>query len=178
MNPLKSLASDTASFREISDRVDETLRLIAQMPVPDGLEGRIQAAVEAAPRESRVLSWPVESKGKGRWVSSTGFRAAAAAAIVCVVLGGGWGILMHIQVAQPPTATVQPQPLQPAGNGGFSSAGAIRTPQTLNGPVVTPAAPAKNSGKADSATIQKPVVRTGTSRADKNAAGPVAAPIK
>jgi hypothetical protein len=61
-------------------------------------------------------------------------RSAAAAAIVFVVAGGGWGIYSRVLPGQP--ARVIAQPPHGPSSGGFSSAGAMRTPQTLNGPVV------------------------------------------
>jgi hypothetical protein len=61
-------------------------------------------------------------------------RSAAAAAIVCVVVGGGWGVYSRVQPAQTPKAVAMPPRV--AAPGGFSSAGAMRTPQTLDGPVL------------------------------------------
>jgi hypothetical protein len=61
-------------------------------------------------------------------------RTAAAAAIVFVVAGGGWGVYTHVQHGQngqPGKVIVMSRTLQP---GGFSGAGAMRTPQTLPGP--------------------------------------------
>jgi hypothetical protein len=61
-------------------------------------------------------------------------RSAAAAAIVFVVVGGGWGVYSRVQ--QPQAAKVITMPARVAAPGGFSNAGAMRTPNTLNGPVV------------------------------------------
>jgi hypothetical protein len=61
-------------------------------------------------------------------------RGAAAAAIVFVVAGGGWGIYSRVHTAVPAKATAMPPHVGAAS--GFSSAGAMRTPQTLKGPVV------------------------------------------
>jgi len=112
--------------------VESTLRFVANLPAPQGLEDRVQAALLAAsvpaPQAARVLAWPTASKRKYTWM-----RAAAAAAIVFVVAGGGWGIYSRVQPAQQAGAPVLPAHIAtpPAG---FSSAGAMRTPQTLNGP--------------------------------------------
>lgn len=66
-------------------------------------------------------------------------RTAAAAAIVFVVVGGGWGVYSRVQHGQPARIIVLPH--IPVG-GGFSSAGAMRTPVTVPGPVLThPATP-------------------------------------
>jgi hypothetical protein len=109
--------------------VEETLRLIASLPAPQGLEDRVQAALHSAPRTARILDWPAALGPQSAWL-----RAAAAAAIVFVVAGGGWGVYSHVQQGHPARVIVQPAPGPAAG--GFSGAGAMRTPQTLNGPVV------------------------------------------
>lgn len=106
---------------------EETLRLIATMPAPEGLEDRVKAKLQSAPSRATVIAWP-PSVGGG-WM-----RAAAAAAIVMVVAGGGWGVYSHIQVAPVPSAVIDSQPL--TGTGRFSTAGAIHIPQTVQGPVV------------------------------------------
>jgi hypothetical protein len=72
-------------------------------------------------------------------------RAAAAAAIVLAVAGGGWGVFSHIQIAPVPSALVEPQ--LPSGAGRFSTAGAMHVPQTVKGPVV--AVPVSDKEKQD-----------------------------
>jgi hypothetical protein len=152
MNPQNPFAPDSASVENgsrsasIDETLRETLRLIATLPAPEGLEERIHAGVRAGLladsstaakadlHSGRLLLWPARLRVESSWWHSAGMRAAAAAAIVCVVLGGGWGILSRVPTAQPQTAVSQPH--RPSLSGGFSSAGAIRTPQTLNGPVV------------------------------------------
>lgn len=106
---------------------EETLRLIANLPAPEGLENRVKAKLQSAPRRGNVIGWPFA-------VANGWMRAAAAAAIVVVVAGGGWGVYSHIQVAPVPSAVVDPQPLNGAGR--FSTAGAMHVPQTVQGPVV------------------------------------------
>lgn len=112
---------------------ERTLRLLATLPAPRGLEERVKAGLHAAPSRGMVVAWPFSADARG-WMSGASARAAAAAAIVLVVAGGGWGVYSHIQLAPTPSAIVQPQ--VPAGAGGFSAAGATRKPQTLEGPVV------------------------------------------
>jgi len=107
---------------------DETLRLIAHLPPPQGLEDRVHVALLSRPLRGRILSWPSAPRLESNWM-----RSAAAAAIVFVVAGGGWGIYSHMQ---PPQAKVIVMPMHVAPQGGFSSAGAMRTPNTLNGPVL------------------------------------------
>ena len=108
---------------------EETLRLIASLPAPEGLQLRVRTGLTSRSRPARVLTWPRPLQPEGNWM-----RAAAAAAIVFVVAGGGWGVYSHVQQGQSARVIVLPRPAQTPG--GFSSAGAIRTPRTLSGPVL------------------------------------------
>ena len=150
MNP--STQNDSATNENA--RAEETLRLIATLPAPAGLEDRIKSRLESAPRTGQVLHWPSAHKGGGGWVRSSTARAAAAAAIVFVVVGGGWGVYSRVQPPMQPRVIVMPPRVN--GAGGFSSAGAMRTPQTLNGPVVThQATDATVDDKSNGATATK-----------------------
>lgn len=125
-----------------SDAAEETLRLLAHLPAPEGLEDRVQAglrgAAKAASQPARILAWPVIFHSASGWMQSSVLRSAAAALIAFVVVGGGWVVSSRVQVAQPATAiTIPPRTAAPSG---FSSAGAMRTPQTLNGPIIEPPA--------------------------------------
>jgi hypothetical protein len=113
---------------------EETLHLIATLPAPAGLEERVKTRLANKPRTARVLFWPSARRGGDGWMRGNAVRAAAAAAIVFVVAGGGWGVYSRVQPAQQTKVIVMPPRLNAAG--GFSSAGAMRTPQTLNGPVL------------------------------------------
>jgi hypothetical protein len=116
---------------------EKTLRLIAKLPSPEGLVDRVQARLQTVPPASRVWGWPVVLRPSGSWMRGTVVRGAAAAAIVCVVAGGAWGIYMRVPPAAAPTAKVIVMPARVGSSGGFSSAGAMRTPDTLKGPVLT-----------------------------------------
>ena len=142
-------------FDSSSGNYEETLRLIAQLSAPEGLEERVQAGLRTATSKdsgrARILHWPMALRLENAWMQNLA-RAAAAAAIVTVVVGGGWGISSRFQPAQPSSAVAVPphsagQSGQ-IGQGGFSGAGAMRTPQTLNGPVVAhPATVAPQTAK-------------------------------
>jgi hypothetical protein len=121
--PIRS-TRDSASYGE------ETLRLIARLPAPDGLEDRVLRRLDQVPRTARILTWKLNS----RWIHSRIARGAAAAAIVCIVTGGGWEV--YSRVAPPPAAKAVAMPPVVAPRG-FSSANAVRTPNTLNGPTLT-----------------------------------------
>ena len=111
------------------DSAEATLRLIAQLPAPLGLEDRVLAGLNSAPRSGRLLHWPGIMNPTASWM-----RGAAAAAIVFVVAGGGWGIYSRVHTAVPAKAVAMPPHVGAVS--GFSSAGAMRTPQTLKGPVI------------------------------------------
>jgi hypothetical protein len=128
MNPNPYNSNASGSTQETGE---ETLRLIASLPAPAGLEERVHAALRAAPRGGRVLAWPTALRPQSGWM-----RTAAAAAIVFVIAGGGWGVYTRVEQGQPAKVIVMPPRM--AGPGGFSSAGAMRTPQTLSGPTVNP----------------------------------------
>jgi len=134
---------------------EATLRLIARLPAPEGLEDRVQAGLKAAPRKGRLLAWPVGLGANNGWM-----RSVAAAAIVFVVAGGGWGIYSRVQPALPASGAVAPPHL--GSQGGFATGGAMRTPQTLVGPVApaavkTPAPGVRQKGKAAASKAVKAV---------------------
>ncbi len=122
--------------RDLSQSGEDTLRLIASLPAPEGLADRVQDGLRHAPPTARVLDWRGPLRPSGGWMQSTMARGAAAAAIVCVVAGGGWRIYSHVQPVPAAKVLAMPPRVAPAG-GGFSPAGAKRVPQTLDGPVLT-----------------------------------------
>jgi hypothetical protein len=158
-----------------SSPAEETLRLIARLPAPQGLAERVKAGLcggQSAPRtvsgRARILPWPTALRMENTWV-----RSAAAAAIVLVVVGGGWGIYARVAPVQPQKAMVLPHN---AAQGGFSSAGAVRKPQTLNRPVAhsATAAPQKAKATAKPAVQPKQTLphRSKVASADKTATPP------
>ena len=170
-NPVEAQFSDDS---ELSS-AESTLRLIATLPAPEGLEDRVQAALQAAPRAGRVLAWPAALRPDSDWL-----RSAAAAAIVLVVAGGGWGIYSHVQPGGPERGVAAP--MRVVAPAGFSSAGAMRTPQTLTGPVVahpaTAQKPAKPAAKPAARTAQTQHRGTQPAAPDKADVQPVAPAAK
>jgi hypothetical protein len=136
-NPRDPMASETTSgsvSASVFTPAEETLRLIASLPAPDGLEDRVHAALNAMPRRSRVLAWPRAFRAESGWM-----RGAAAAAIVFVVAGGGWGVYTRVestQMEQNEPAKVIVMPARMPSAGGLQGAGAMRQPVTLPGPAV------------------------------------------
>lgn len=126
-SPRNPISSDPVASAEA------TLRLIANLPAPDGLAERIQAGLKASSHQQRVIAWPTPFLPVGGWV-----RGAAAAAIVCVVAGGGWTVYTRVQ-SSPSAARMYNFPAPPAApvTGAFSSAGAKRVPDSPNGTVMT-----------------------------------------
>ena len=160
--------------REFSSEAEVTLRLIASLPAPTGLEERVRAGLHAAPRAPRVLAWPVAFSVAGGLNSGGWLRGAAAAAIVFVVAGGGWGVYSRVQ--RPQAAKVITMPVRVAAPGGFSNAGAMRTPNTLNGPVAPiPVTVKQKQTGAAAMSAKKASRKAGTTSANKAAVQPVAA---
>ncbi len=112
---------------------EETLRLVATLPAPHGLADRIQSGLHYAPRNARILFWPEALGPRGSFA-----RGAAAAAIVCVVAGGGWRIYSRVPAQASPQVIQMPHRYAP---GGFGAANARHVPQTLDGPVLIQHAP-------------------------------------
>lgn len=127
-----------SGFVEQSE-AEKTLRLIASLPAPEGLAERVRGGLHAGRNagsraDGRVLQWPARMASSNLAGAREWLRSTAAAAIVCVVAGGAWWIYSSV----PPTAgsaVAAPVHVRPAG--GFSSASAIHTPDTLKGPVLT-----------------------------------------
>jgi len=110
---------------------EETLRLIANLPAPDGLAERVQSRLRTESQSGRVLSFP-RSLVSGGWSGyGNAMRGAAAAAIVCVVVGGGWRIYSRVQPGPSARVIVMPAPVR-----GFSIGGSVHTPDP--GPVPVP----------------------------------------
>ena len=120
---------EDGSYRiQESEAAEETLRLVAALPVPMGLEDRVKA----------------------------GLHAAAQNGIVFVVAGGGWGVYSRVQPVQSPKVIAMPQRINTSG--GFSNAGAMRTPQTLTGPILAhpvEETPKQNDGDVKVVTMPK-----------------------
>lgn len=117
-----------------ASEAEKTLRLVAGLPVPDGLVSRVQQELRKAQR-GRLLHWPM-ALVPGGWIASPALRGAAAAVIVCVVAGGGWRIYSHVQTPLP-QAKVVVMPARVGAQGAFSNAGAMHTPDSLAKPVLT-----------------------------------------
>ncbi len=156
-----------------SDAAEETLRLVAKLPAPAGLEKRVHEVLRSDPRSGRVLTWPARFRARLA-LDSDWLRAAAAAAIVFVVVGGGWGVYSRVERNQP--AKVFVMPMRMPASGGFSGAGAIRTPRTLPGPTVKPPAKKPEAPKKPLRAKGNAALRSGNQTASDPAMTPNSAP--
>jgi hypothetical protein len=173
-SPRNSFFSDNPD-RQRSNSGEDTLRLIASLPAPEGLADRVQDGLRLAPRDARVLKWRGSSLRP--WIQSTMARGAAAAAIVCVVAGGGWQIYSRVQPTPAAKLVAMPTRIAPAGNG-FSQAGAKRVPQTLDGPMLThPVAENTEPKVVGKASGSPRPVPGRPATAKKSAARPAVAPV-
>jgi hypothetical protein len=137
---------------EAGDEAAETLRLVAKLPAPDGLDERVHARLRhkmAEASEPRVSFWAF-------WTPVRRLQFAGAAVIALAVAGSTWS--MHHASASglgphgnSPVAT----PAEQGGHSAFGSAKAERVPPTIKPIKVPPAA-----RKKPSASHLKPVVKT------------------
>ena len=164
--------------REAYGSGEDTLRLIASLPAPPGLADRVHAGLHAAPQPGRILMGRGPLRLPGAWMFSGLLRGAAAAAIVCIVAGGGWQIYSHVQPA-PAKVVILPGAVAPVAKG-FSNAGATRVPDTLQGPVLThPVAPPSEVNVTEKVPPQpKAVPRSSTGKKRKAPSRTVTAPVQ
>jgi hypothetical protein len=129
---------------------EDTLRLIAGLPAPDGLANRMRAGLRAAPRGGWILMGRGPLRPPGGWMYNSLIRGLAAAGIVCVVAGGAWRIYSRVQPAA--KAVVVPASGASHGGSGFSTAGSRHIPETLQGPVLNhPVVPPPNVNEVERA---------------------------
>jgi hypothetical protein len=147
-----------ADRRHSADSGEDTLRLIASLPAPEGLADRVQAGLRNPPQAGRVLRWQAPLRPLDGWMRSGMVRSAAAAAIVSVVAGGGWTIYSRVSPAST-AKIVEMRPGVGANGGGFAPAGAKRVPETLQGPVLShPIANPPDQPAVESRPAQSPQV--------------------
>jgi len=167
----------------LSGSAEETLRLIANLPAPQGLEDRVERAVlRSEPSRGRAFAWTAFFR-PDRPLRQPWLRATAAAAIAFVVVGGGWGVYYRAERQQ--AEKVIATPARGPETGGFSNAGAIRTPQTLNKPVLAqPADASSAANRPADATGKRSIKPAGKKRRPapaakaRNSAAATVAPAK
>ncbi len=132
--------------------VDRSLRLVASLPAPAGIEERVKAGLRVAPIATGVIGWPLTPL-RASWAEASYMRAAAAAAIVMVVAGGGWGVFARFGPAPIPAAEAVQQRIHEGG--GLSPAGAMRTPKTVEGPAIAIPKTVRQETEADRVSAQQ-----------------------
>jgi hypothetical protein len=138
---------------------EETLRLIALLPVPEGLADRVKSGLATAPEAGRILMWRGPLRPTSGWMYSSFARGAAAAAIVCIVAGGGWQIYSRVQPPAPASVIATPPTLTPQGRG-FSQSSAPHVPDTIVGPELKHPVPSASDVKVlDKIPSQSKAVR-------------------
>jgi hypothetical protein len=160
MNPSLSHGPDSHASGRDSAAVPlpgpelDSLRLIATLPAPEGLADRIKAGLRAAPDSGRILLWQGPLRPAAGWMFSPLARGAAAAAIVCIVAGGGWRIYSHVRPAPDANVIGMPSPAAPPVP--FTTSGARHVPDTLQGPVLKhPLAPAPPANMPEINVVDK-----------------------
>lgn len=139
-----------------------TLRAVARLPAREDLEERVKASLMQGLRRGVQPAADEDAEpGRRGWMHSAAIRGLAAAAIVLIVVGGGWGAARYGRRPATPRAVGIPR-MAPQGN--FSNAGAMRTPQTLTPPTVPKKrrdarAADNHARKANSGKTRKPAAR-------------------
>ncbi|HVC47480.1 MAG TPA: hypothetical protein VND90_09570 [Terracidiphilus sp.] len=110
-----------------------TLRAVASLPAREGLEKRLKVGLSHRLRAGLPAASEDEEFGARGWIHGTLMRGLAAAAIVLIVVGGGWGVARYGRRPATPRMIGIPRMAPP---GEFSNSGAMRTPQTLTPPSV------------------------------------------
>jgi hypothetical protein len=157
---------------EAQEEYMRTLHLLTQVEPPKGLAERVQSRLEDEPRRRThrgLLHLFDPLTPWGNWM-----RGLAAAAIVAILAGGCWEVFSRSHApAVTPSASLAAPSTTTTGNG-FTSAGAVRKPQTLDGPLARPENdPAKSAVKAKKNT---PKERAARNQSQASAIEPESAP--
>jgi hypothetical protein len=134
---------DERDLRRDGDQSFETLRLLAELPPPDGLNDRVHRRLDARMGEELTPQrgfWSL-------WMPVRRLQYAGVAVLVVALAGATWSV-RHSRDGVP-----GPQPVAPSAVPGhaFGSAGAEAHPATLKPIVVPPAAPKKKPGAGKAA---------------------------
>ncbi len=137
-NPNRS--SETRQENEFGHEADETLRLLAELPPPAELTGRVHRRL-AIEQDARGM--PVRRGFWSLWMPAQRLQFAGAAVLVLAVAGSTWSV--YHSRTQTGTGAPNASPVTPVTHGsspdslgGFGSAKAERVPPTLN-PIKVPA---------------------------------------
>lgn len=120
-----------AAATRAGEEFDRTLRLLAQVEVPEGLAARVKARLHEA-AGGNVIEWPRTVSTGGIWL-----RRAAAAAIAIAVGGGSWAIYSAANGAlEAARKGAVPAVLPSRQQGDFGTAGSMKKANPLMAPRV------------------------------------------
>ena len=132
-----------------SPNPESTLRLLAQLPPPEGLIDRVHHRLAVAPSPAPRF-WSL-------WLPSHRLQFAAAALLVTAIAASSWTIYENRQHPTPAARSAAPQPAapQPAASdaSSFTTSGAERHPASLK-PIKVPPVPKKKPSAAKSRALK------------------------
>jgi hypothetical protein len=138
---------DERDLRRDGDQSFETLRLLVELPPPDGLKDRVHRRVNAR-MDARMGEELAPRRGFwSLWMPVRRLQYAGVAVLVVALAGATWSV-RHSRDGVPAQPLV-PSAV-PAGHA-FGSAGAEAHPASLKPIVVPPAAPKKKPGAGKAA---------------------------
>lgn len=156
-------SSPSSNYPQASGDPEATLRLLAQLPPPEGLADRVHRNLAAAPDPAPAPRfWSL-------WLPAHRLQFAGAAVLVTAMAASSWTILESRRPTSPAAKTAVPGTAADSGRSAFSSADAERHPATLK-PIKVPSA-VPPAPKTSSAPKKKP------SAAKSRAVRPSASPI-
>jgi hypothetical protein len=119
-------------------QVEETLRMVARMPVPDGLEERVQRRLDVEllrGEQPRHSVWSL-------WMPARKLQFAGAGVLAAAVAISSWSVYHGQRRAANANAAAKqaaPAPAKSTAGSGFTPAGAVGVPHTLAPIHVAPA---------------------------------------
>lgn len=140
--------------RESRD-AEETLRMVAKLPAPTGLEDRVQRRLNAEmlySEERRYSIWSL-------WMPGRKLQFAAAGVLAAAVAISSWSVYHGQRMAANANAAAKqaaPAPAKSAAGNGFTPAGAVGVPHTI-APIHVAPAPKRKPGAASTKPSPKKV---------------------
>lgn len=136
---------------------DETLRLVAKMRAPEGLEDRVQRRLDAEMlrgEERRHSVWSL-------WMPGRKLQFAGAGLLAVAVAISSWSVYHGQRTAanagNAAAKQAAPAPAKSAAGSGFTPAGAVAVPHTL-APIHVAPAPKRKPGTASTKPSPKKLV--------------------
>lgn len=167
----QNLNPENQSGRPIPEMgVEETLRLVAQLPPPADLTERVHYRLEAQRRLETGLPVATQRGFWSLWMPAQRLQYAGAALLVLAIAGSAWtvrhagsGGASGASTGQPPVQPIA-RPLVPSASqgAGFGPASSEARPSNLN-PIKVPPAPKKKPSASRPLTKRTPKPSTAQS---------------